>query len=110
MQRLYHLGYRWSHTYTQCVLQALLQAIHESAEFEVGSCNDELDQDLEGALRAIEGEEQESVNPRDLAIVRFTPSATDPHSDYADEFYFPAIEGGKLLPAPFRQLPLDHEK
>ncbi|KAF2364699.1 Protein-tyrosine phosphatase receptor IA-2 ectodomain [Trinorchestia longiramus] len=111
MQRLYHLGYRWSHTYTQCVLQALLQAIHESTEFDVTSCNDELDQDLEGALRAIEGEEQEAVSPRDLAIVRFTPSATDPHSDYADEFYFPAIEGGKLLPAPYRELPpLDGDK
>ena len=27
MQRLIALGYRWSHTYTQCVLQALLRAI-----------------------------------------------------------------------------------
>ena len=45
---------------------------------------------------------QDTVDPRDLAIVRFTPSASDPHSDYADEFYFPAIEGGKMLPAPFR--------
>ncbi|KAJ9590451.1 hypothetical protein L9F63_016538, partial [Diploptera punctata] len=27
MQRLFALGYRWSHTYTQCVLQGLLHAI-----------------------------------------------------------------------------------
>lgn len=27
MQRLFQLGYRWSHTYTQCVLQTLLRSI-----------------------------------------------------------------------------------
>jgi len=27
MQRLFALGYRWSHTYTQCVLQGLLHSI-----------------------------------------------------------------------------------
>ncbi|XP_071546206.1 uncharacterized protein IA-2 isoform X3 [Panulirus ornatus] len=92
MQRLFLLGYRWSHTYTQCVLQTLLHSIRRKIEFDISSCNGDLDQDLEGALRAIEGEELEQVDPRDLAIVRFTPSATDPHSDYADEVYFPPIK------------------
>ena len=35
---------------------------------------------------------QEHVNPQDLAIVRFTPSKSDPHSDYADEVYLPPIK------------------
>ncbi|XP_066940980.1 uncharacterized protein [Macrobrachium rosenbergii] len=90
MQRLFLLGYRWSHTYTQCVLQELLHAIRHKVDFDLSSCNGDVDQDLEGALRAIEGEEL--VDPRDLAIVRFTPSATDPHSDFADEVYFPPIK------------------
>ncbi|XP_064112708.1 uncharacterized protein LOC135219684 [Macrobrachium nipponense] len=90
MQRLFLLGYRWSHIYTQCVLQELLHAIRHKADFDLSSCNGDVDQDLEGALRAIEGEEL--VDPRDLAIVRFTPSATDPHSDFADEVYFPPIK------------------
>ncbi|XP_050691832.1 uncharacterized protein LOC126983235 isoform X2 [Eriocheir sinensis] len=89
MQRLFLLGYRWSHTYTQCVLQTLLKSFRSQVEFDISTCNGDLDQDLEGALKAIEGEEL--VDPRDLAIVRFTPSVTDPHSDYADEVYFPPI-------------------
>ncbi|XP_045119027.1 uncharacterized protein LOC123508987 [Portunus trituberculatus] len=89
MQRLFMLGYRWSHTYTQCVLQTLLRSFRDGVEFDISTCNGDLDQDLEGALKAIEGEEL--VDPRDLAIVRFTPSVTDPHSDYADEVYFPPI-------------------
>ncbi|XP_063840940.1 uncharacterized protein LOC135089324 isoform X2 [Scylla paramamosain] len=89
MQRLFLLGYRWSHTYTQCVLQTLLRSFRDGVEFDISTCNGDLDQDLEGALKAIEGEEL--VDPRDLAIVRFTPSVTDPHSDYADEVYFPPI-------------------
>ncbi|XP_076046373.1 tyrosine phosphatase IA-2 isoform X2 [Oratosquilla oratoria] len=104
MERLFKLGYRWSHAYTQCVLQSLLDSIrHEfldRANFEVAACNSELDQDLEGALRAIESEELEQVDPRDLAIVRFMPSATDPHSNYADEIYFPQQNPGDPPPPP----------
>ncbi|XP_069996312.1 uncharacterized protein IA-2 isoform X6 [Penaeus vannamei] len=94
MQRLFMLGYRWSHTYTQCVLQTLLHSISHKTKFDLSTCNGELDQDLEGAIRAIEGEELEQVDPRNLAIVRFTPSATDPHTDFADEVYFPPIREG----------------
>lgn len=32
---------------------------------------------------------QEHIDPRDLAIVRFNPSAANPHTDFADELYFP---------------------
>lgn len=108
MQRLFLLGYRWSHTYTQCVLQELLHAIRRKIEFDISSCNGDVDQDLEGALRAIEGEEL--VDPRDLAIVRFTPSATDPHSDYADEVYFPPIKDQLLQDHPEDQREDDHQE
>ncbi|MPC36142.1 hypothetical protein E2C01_029592 [Portunus trituberculatus] len=57
MQRLFMLGYRWSHTYTQCVLQTLLRSFRDGVEFDISTCNGDLDQDLEGALKAIEGEE-----------------------------------------------------
>ncbi|CAL4065889.1 unnamed protein product, partial [Meganyctiphanes norvegica] len=103
MQRLFLLGYRWSHTYTQCVLQALLTTIRFRKSFDVTSCNGDLDQDLEGALKAIEGEELDHIDPRDLAIVRFTPSETDPHAPYADEVYFPPVEHNELPHNPQHQ-------
>jgi len=103
MQRLFLLGYRWSHTYTQCVLQALLDTIRFRKSFDVTSCNGDLDQDLEGALKAIEGEELDHIDPRDLAIVRFTPSETDPHAPYADEVYFPPVEHNDLPQNPQHQ-------
>ncbi|KAL7638394.1 UNVERIFIED_CONTAM: hypothetical protein RMT77_010964 [Armadillidium vulgare] len=99
MQRLFLLGYRWSHTYTQCVLQSVLKSIRNKSVFDISECNEELDQDLEGALKAIEVEEMEHIDPRNLAIVRFTPSVANPHSDYADEFYYPPVE--EMLP-PYR--------
>ncbi|KAG8240361.1 hypothetical protein J437_LFUL002502, partial [Ladona fulva] len=153
MKRLFSLGYRWSHAYTQCTLQALLQSykytsflvcvlismkiraialfasklslvrialahrgimcacglvhafanvfvvIPNSVEYDPGMCNSLADQDLQGALKAIEGDEQfefcllpyvVDVHDR-LLEVSFTPSASDPHTEFADEVYFPPM-------------------
>ncbi|PNF34880.1 Receptor-type tyrosine-protein phosphatase N2 [Cryptotermes secundus] len=87
MQRLFTLGYRWSHTYTQCVLQGLLHAIRYELDYDRGICDHLIDQDLEAALKAIEGDEQ--LEPYNLAYVSFTPSASNPHTEFADEVYFP---------------------
>ncbi|XP_069677518.1 receptor-type tyrosine-protein phosphatase N2 isoform X2 [Periplaneta americana] len=87
MQRLFALGYRWSHTYTQCVLQGLLHAIRYGLDYDRAMCDHLIDQDLEAALKAIEGDEQ--LDPYSLAYVKFTPSASNPHPEFADEVYFP---------------------
>lgn len=54
-------------------------------------------------MKALEGEEQ--VDPREMAIVKFTPSAENPNAQYADEVYYPPVTDEKaalrdvILPA-----------
>lgn len=57
--------------------------------FEPNSCSHLSDNDLEGALRALEG--QVEIDPREIAIIRYTPSVEDPHAKYADEVFYPPI-------------------
>lgn len=58
--------------------------------FDVNACSHLVDQDLEGALKALES--QGELDPREVAIVKFTPSDSNPHADFADEIYYPPIE------------------
>jgi len=85
MERLYGLGYRWSHTYTQCILQNMLDAIRRGTSWDTSVCADAVDQDLEGAMKAF----QDEVDPMSLAFVKFTPSQSNPHPEFADELYLP---------------------
>lgn len=62
--------------------------------FEVNACYHLVDQDLEGALKALEGEEQ--VDPREMAVVKFSPSAENPNAQYADEIYYPPVDDPKM--------------
>ncbi|XP_018319083.1 receptor-type tyrosine-protein phosphatase-like N [Agrilus planipennis] len=87
LRRLFALGYRWSHAYTQCRLQAMLFAIQNGLTFEHNTCSHLVDQDLEGALKALELEDP--IDPDKVAIVEYTPSKEDPHADFADEVYYP---------------------
>ncbi|CAH1280175.1 unnamed protein product [Diabrotica balteata] len=87
LRRLFALGYRWSHGYTQCRLQAMLYALRHDLTFEPDSCSHLADNDLEGALKVLEG--QVELDPQEVAIIRYTPSAEDPHAAYADEVFYP---------------------
>ncbi|XP_063237994.1 receptor-type tyrosine-protein phosphatase N2 [Bacillus rossius redtenbacheri] len=89
MWRLFALGYRWSHSYTQCVLQLLLDSLRYRKDTDTDLCEPLIDQDLEAAVKAIKGDEEEQLDPSSVAIVKFTPSDSDPHAVYADEVYFP---------------------
>ncbi|XP_017769765.1 PREDICTED: receptor-type tyrosine-protein phosphatase N2 isoform X2 [Nicrophorus vespilloides] len=95
LKRLFALGYRWSHSYTQCRLQGMLFAYKNDLSQDVNACSHLSDQDLEGALKALEGEVH--IDPRDVAIVKFTPSADDPRSDFADEVYYPPVEDDRAI-------------
>lgn len=65
-------------------------SFHFSLTFDDNACSHLVDQDLEGALKALESEGD--LDPREVAIVKFTPSDTDPNADFADEVYYPPIE------------------
>ncbi|KAF2882337.1 hypothetical protein ILUMI_23836 [Ignelater luminosus] len=93
LRRLFALGYRWSHAYTQCRLQGMLFAAKNEITFEHNTCSHLVDQDLEGALKALEGEDQ--IDPEKVAIVKFTPSVEDPHAEFADEIYYPPMNDAK---------------
>lgn len=92
MSRLFALGYRWSHAYTQCELQAMLYSAKHSIEFDNSVCVHLIDQDLEGALKSLETED--TIDPESMAYVKFTPSSNDPHAVFADEVYFPQVLEG----------------
>ncbi|XP_044755325.1 receptor-type tyrosine-protein phosphatase N2 isoform X2 [Coccinella septempunctata] len=87
LQRLFALGYRWSHGYTQCRLQAMLYAMKHDTPFEEDVCSHLSDQDLEGALKAMDL--QDPMDPREVAIIKYTPSVEKSHGKYADEVYYP---------------------
>lgn len=55
--------------------------------FDQNTCTHLVDQDLEGALKALEG--QVPLDPHEVAIIKYTPSVDNPHADYADEVYYP---------------------
>lgn len=57
--------------------------------FEHNTCYHLADQDLEGALKALEG--QVTLEPDQIAIVKYTPSEHSPHGQYADEVYYPPV-------------------
>lgn len=57
--------------------------------FEPDACSHLVDNDLEGALKALEGQVQ--LDPQEVAIIKYTPSVDDPHAAYADEVYYPPV-------------------
>lgn len=59
-----------------------------SENWESSICADLQDQDLDGALKAF----QEDEDPLNLAIVKYEPSVKDPETLYADELYLPPPE------------------
>ncbi|KAJ8912111.1 hypothetical protein NQ315_005447, partial [Exocentrus adspersus] len=89
LRRLFALGYRWSHGYTQCRLQAMLYSIKQDMTFEPDACSHLVDNDLEGALKAMESQVQ--LDPQEVAIIKYTPSADNPHAAYADEVFYPPV-------------------
>lgn len=58
--------------------------------FETDACSHLVDQDLEGALKALEV--QDPLDPEEMAIVKYTPSIENPHADFADEVYYPPVD------------------
>lgn len=58
-----------------------------STPFEDDVCSHLADQDLEGALKAMDV--QDPIDPREVAIIKYTPSVDKAHGSYADEVYYP---------------------
>uniref|UniRef100_A0A1B6DJL1 Receptor-type tyrosine-protein phosphatase N2 n=1 Tax=Clastoptera arizonana TaxID=38151 RepID=A0A1B6DJL1_9HEMI len=99
MTRLFALGFHWSNSYTQCILQALLYSMKIRTDYKPSVCENLKDQNLDAALKAIETDPNLQLDPHDMAYVKFTPSAVNPNTDFADEVYFPTVnENGEIEP------------
>ncbi|XP_059482506.1 receptor-type tyrosine-protein phosphatase-like N isoform X2 [Neocloeon triangulifer] len=96
MSRLFEAGFRWSHAYTQCVMQASLRTLQLGEELDEDADPDECvplaDLALQVTPRQNEGKTDGAIDAKDVAFVRFVPSAKNPHPDFADELYFPPLE------------------
>lgn len=83
MKRLFHEGYRWSHAYTQCILQNQLYSHRFGFDYNPSLCS---------ALADSEKDPDDEVDPQNLAVIRFNPSYLDKHSQFADEWFMPPIQ------------------
>lgn len=92
LERLESNGYKWSHPYTQCMIQNSLLNIRYRLNKDLTFCEylssqtesqfvdgDKDDEDVDDSGNVI----------RPIAVVKFTPSEFHPHGDYADELYYP---------------------
>ncbi|XP_011500604.1 PREDICTED: receptor-type tyrosine-protein phosphatase N2 [Ceratosolen solmsi marchali] len=94
LERLEHEGYKWSHDYTQCIMQILL----DDLRYRLNNDVEHLCKNLKFRDEDIYDEENEIIDNNDIesvravepiAIVKFTPSKINPHGEFADEFYYP---------------------
>ncbi|XP_072160356.1 receptor-type tyrosine-protein phosphatase N2 isoform X2 [Bemisia tabaci] len=86
LERLASSGYRWSHIYTQCVLQTLLDSLKSGEVYDSTVCIPLRDQEVEKAYTrgtSLPGD------PSNGAFIKYTPSDENPHADFADEIYAP---------------------
>ncbi|KAJ8970255.1 hypothetical protein NQ317_010499 [Molorchus minor] len=65
--------------------------------FEPDSCSHLADNDLEGVVKAFESDVE--LDPKDVAVIKYTPSVDNPHGAYADEVYYPPINTAKAQEA-----------
>ncbi|XP_046621979.1 receptor-type tyrosine-protein phosphatase N2 isoform X1 [Neodiprion virginianus] len=82
-------GYRWSHPYTQCIIQRSLYALRFRTPNEGELCNRLKEKEKHQFIGDDGIDEGNDVHSQKIAIVKFTPSEEDPHGDFADELYYP---------------------
>lgn len=89
MKRLFIGGYRWVHNYTQCVIQNILYTERHHLSYDPGLCARLLQMTAPFVPAALL-EELEKMDPEDMAYIKFLPSLSNSHSEFADEIFEPA--------------------
>lgn len=84
LERLQIDGYKWSHPYTQCVMQISLYNFRHGQNYGLRLCQHLKEREYFG----YENEIDEARVPT-IAIVKFTPNNGNFASDYANELYYP---------------------
>lgn len=88
--RILFAGYRWAHSYTQCIIKNILHSFRHKSNFDRDKCESKQDDNLEIALKYLEAEHE--LDPKDTAIIKFQPSLFDPKTEYGDEMFFPSAD------------------
>nr|XP_012142192.1 PREDICTED: receptor-type tyrosine-protein phosphatase N2 isoform X1 [Megachile rotundata]XP_012142193.1 PREDICTED: receptor-type tyrosine-protein phosphatase N2 isoform X1 [Megachile rotundata] len=82
LERLQADGYKWSHPYTQCIMQTSLYNLHHGESYDLRLC-----QHLKTRTRFESKNNIEQVPA--IAIVKFTPNHGGSNSQFANELYYP---------------------
>ncbi|XP_023288665.1 receptor-type tyrosine-protein phosphatase N2 [Orussus abietinus] len=85
LKKLETAGFKWSHPYSQCIIQSTLYSIRLGVEHDLESCEYSRESNRHRFINLPEDNSQ----PLPIAVVKFKPSEGNPHGDYADELYYP---------------------
>lgn len=84
LERLEVDGYKWSHPYTQCIMQMSLYNLHHGENYDLRLC-----QHLKQRTRFENKNEIDQAKIPTIAIVKFMPNNDKFNSQFANELYYP---------------------
>ncbi|CAK9809523.1 Receptor-type tyrosine-protein phosphatase N2 [Anthophora plagiata] len=84
LERLQIDGYKWSHPYTQCIMQTSLYNLRHRENYDLRLC-----QHLKQRTRFESKNEIDQARVPTIAIVKFTPNNGKFNSQFANELYYP---------------------
>ncbi|XP_017796150.1 PREDICTED: receptor-type tyrosine-protein phosphatase N2 isoform X1 [Habropoda laboriosa] len=84
LERLQIDGYKWSHPYTQCIMQTSLYNLRHGENYDLRLC-----QHLKQRTRFENKNELDQARAPTIAIVKFTPNNSKFNSQFANELYYP---------------------
>nr|XP_031840719.1 receptor-type tyrosine-protein phosphatase N2 isoform X1 [Nomia melanderi] len=84
LERLQIDGYKWSHPYTQCIMQTSLYNLRHGENYDLRLC-----QHLKQRMRFEDDDMLDQTRVPTIAIVKFTPNNGNTVTQYANEIYYP---------------------
>ncbi|XP_076674923.1 tyrosine phosphatase IA-2 isoform X3 [Andrena cerasifolii] len=84
LERLQADGYKWTHPYTQCIMQTSLHNLRHGENYDLKLC-----QHLRQRVRLESDNEIEQTRVPAIAIVKFTPNNGNSGGQFANELFYP---------------------
>ncbi|CAL7947394.1 unnamed protein product [Xylocopa violacea] len=84
LEKLQIDGYKWSHPYTQCIMQTSLYNLRHEENYDLRLC-----QHLKERIHFENKNEMDQAKVPTIAIVKFTPNNAKFNSQFANELYYP---------------------
>ncbi|XP_076231985.1 tyrosine phosphatase IA-2 [Calliopsis andreniformis] len=84
LERLQIDGYKWSHPYTQCIMQTSLYNLRHEESYDLRLC-----QHFKQRTHFENNDEGDQTRVPAIAIVKFTPNSGNSAGQFANELYYP---------------------